>query len=183
MPKSEVSRKRQKQCISIQPGAYSVPAGYFLPAGDKSANLVLGVAVGTAQIDRRGLACAPYVPFHSERQRGTAYFLRQCTCARCEAAARIADLSPLQAACAALRLSPHEAAGSLFPCWSCEAWNRTDSAFDLPLCGQSGAWGGAPTSERRNPKGYRHSLLAAGTFCHGASNHHSKILEPGGLFF
>ena len=44
MSKSEVSYKRQKQCITIQPGAYSVPAGYFLPAGDRPANLVLGVA-------------------------------------------------------------------------------------------------------------------------------------------
>ena len=62
MPKSEVSRKRQKQCITIQPGAYSVPAGCFLPAGDRSADLVPMVAVGNVQIDRCGLASAPYVP-------------------------------------------------------------------------------------------------------------------------
>lgn len=62
MPKSEVSRKRQKQCITIRPGAYSVPAGYFLPTEDRSADLVPGAAVGAAQINQRGLACAPYAP-------------------------------------------------------------------------------------------------------------------------
>lgn len=85
---------------------------------------------------------------------------RQCIRALCKAVTWVADLSPLQAACAALRLSPCGAAVSLLPCWSCEAWSHAAGVFDWARSGQSGAWGSAPTSERRNPKGYRRALLA-----------------------
>ena len=68
--------------------------------------------------------------------------LRQCIRALCEAAAWIADLSPLQAACVALLRTrgtpfaplcgyPHDVATSLSPCWSCEAWSRTDRCVRL----------------------------------------------------
>ena len=134
---------------SIQPGAHSVPAGCFLPAGDRTVSLTAGLVPGTAQVNRRGLVCAPHasdeavpVPSTSEERRTSIHSLRQCICALCEAAAWIADLSPPRVACiASLRTKgtplaplcgyPHDAAVSLSPCWSCEAWSRTDRCVRL----------------------------------------------------
>ncbi len=134
---------------SIQPGPHSVPAGCFLPAGDRAVSLTAGFVPGTVQANRRGLVRAPHasdeavpVPSASEERRTSIHCLRQCIRALCEAAAWIADLSPLQAACiASLRtrstpLAPlcgysHNAAASLPPCWSCEAWSRTDRCVRL----------------------------------------------------
>ena len=134
---------------SIQPGPHSVAAGRFLPAGDRTASLTAGLVPGTAQANRRGLIPAPHasdeavsVPNTCEERRTSIHGLRQCIRALCEAAAWIADLSPLQAACiASLRtrstpLAPlcgysHNAAASLPPCWSCEAWSRTDRCVRL----------------------------------------------------
>ena len=134
---------------SIQPGAHSVPAGCFLPAGDRTVSLTAGLVPGTAQVNRRGLVCVPHasdeavpVPSTSEERRTSIHSLRQCIRALCEAAAWIADLSPLQAACVAslctrgtplapLSGYPHNAAVSLSPCWSCEAWSRTDRCVRL----------------------------------------------------
>ena len=133
---------------SIQPGPHSVPAGCFLPAGDRTVSLTAGLVPGTAQANRRGLIPAPHasdeavpVPSTSEERRTSIHGLRQCIRALCEAAAWIADLSPLQAACvASLRTRgtplaplcgyPHDAA-LLSPCWSCEAWSRTDRCVQL----------------------------------------------------
>ena len=134
---------------SIQPGAHSVPAGCFLPAGDRTVSLTAGLVPGTAQVNRRGLVCAPHasdeavpVPSTSEERRTSIHSLRQCIRALCEAAAWIADLSPPRVACiASLRTRgtplaplcgyPHDAAVSLSPCWSCEAWSRTDRCVRL----------------------------------------------------
>ncbi len=134
---------------STQPGPHSVPAGCFLPAGDRAASLTAGLVPETAQADWRGLVRAPHasdeavpVPSTCEERRTSTHGLRQCIRALCEAAAWIADLSPLQAACvASLRTRstplaplygyPHDAAASLSPCWSCEAWSRTDRCVRL----------------------------------------------------
>ncbi len=134
---------------SIQPGAHSVPAGCFLPAGDRTVSLTAGLVPGTAQVNRRGLVCAPHasdeavpVPSTSEERRTSIHSLRQCIRALCEAAAWIADLSLPRVACiASLRTRgtplaplcgyPHDAAVSLSPCWSCEAWSRTDRCVRL----------------------------------------------------
>ena len=134
---------------SIQPGPHSVPAGCFLPAGDRAVSLTAGFVPGTVQANRRGLVRAPHasdeavpVPSASEERRTSIHCLRQCICALCEAAAWIADLSPPRVACiASLRTRgtplaplcgyPHDAAVSLSPCWSCEAWSRTDRCVRL----------------------------------------------------
>ena len=148
---------------SIQPGAHSVPAGCFLPAGDRTVSLTAGLVPGTAQVNRRGLVCAPHasdeavpVPSTSEERRTSIHSLRQCICALCEAAAWIADLSPPRVACiASLRTRgtplaplcgyPHDAA-LLSPCWSCEAWSRTDRCVRLDAKAASPGLGGTPTS-------------------------------------
>ena len=140
---------------SIQPGPHSVPAGCFLPAGDRTASLV----PGTAQANRRGLIRAPHasdeavsVPNTSEERRTSIHGLRQCIRALCEAAAWLSDLSPLQAACIASLCTrgtplaplcgyPHNAAASLSPCWSCEAWSRTDRCVRLDAKRPVRAWG------------------------------------------
>ena len=96
---------------SIQPGPHSVPAGCFLPAGDRTVSLTVGLVPGNAQVDRSGLVRAPHasdeavhVPSTSEEWRTSIHGLRQCIRALCEAATWIADLSPIQVACAALQL-------------------------------------------------------------------------------
>ena len=111
-------------------------------------SLTAGLVPGTVQANRRGLVRAPHasdeavsVPNTSAERRTSIHGLRQCIRALCEAAAWIADLSPLQAACvASLRTRstplaplcgyPHDAA-LLSPCWSCEAWSRTDRCVQL----------------------------------------------------
>ena len=50
---------RTKTVYSIQPGPHSVPAGCFLPAGDRTVSFAAGLVPGTAQADRRGLVRAP----------------------------------------------------------------------------------------------------------------------------
>ena len=141
-------------------------------------SLTAGLVPGTAQVNRRGLVCAPHasdeavpVPSTSEERRTSIHGLRQCICALCEAAAWIADLSPPRVACiASLRTRgtplaplcgyPHDAAVSLSPCWSCEAWSRTDRCVRLDAK-QSGRSLGEPqqaASEYR--KRYSDALLA-----------------------
>ena len=106
-------------------------------------SLAAGLVPGTAQADWRGLVRAPHasdeavpVPSTCEERRTSIHGLRQCIRALC------ADLSPLQAAFVApLRTRgtplaplcgyPHNAAASLSPCWSCEAWSRTDRCVRL----------------------------------------------------
>ena len=149
---------------SIQPGPHSVPAGCFLPAGDRTVSLTAGLVPGTAQADRRGLVRAPHasdeaVPVPSTcKERGTSiHGLRQCTCALCEAAAWIADLSPLQAACAhkghvpcaALRLSPVTLLCHFLPAGHAKHGAAPTGAFDWTQSGQSGAWGN-PNKLHRN---------------------------------
>ena len=162
---------------SIQPGPHSVAAGRFLPAGDRTASLTAGLVPGTAQANRRGLIPAPHasdeavpVPSTCEERRTSIHGLRQCIRALCEAAAWIADLSPLQAACvASLRTRstplaplcgyPHDAA-LLSPCWSCEAWSRTDRCVRLdakrPVRGLGEPQQAAPEYRKR----YSGALLA-----------------------
>ena len=163
---------------SIQPGPHSVAAGRFLPAGDRTASLTAGLVPGTAQANRRGLIRAPHasdeavsVPNTSEERRTSIHGLRQCIRALCEAAAWLSDLSPLQAACIASLCTrgtplaplcgyPHDATVSLSPCWSCEAWSRTDRCVRLDAK-QSGRSLGEPqqaASEYR--KRYSDALLA-----------------------
>ena len=115
--------------------------------------------------------CTRGTPHTSEERRTSIHSLRQCICALCEAAAWIADLSPPRVACiASLRTRgtplaplcgyPHDAAVSLSPCWSCEAWSRTDRCVRLDAK-QSGRSLGEPqqaASEYR--KRYSDALLA-----------------------
>ena len=163
---------------SIQPGPHSVPAGRFLPAGDRTASLTAGLVPGTAQANRRGLIPAPHasdeavpVPSASEERRTSIHGLRPCIRALCETAAWITDLSPLQAACvASLRTRgtplallcgyPHNAAASLSPCWSCEAWSRTDRCVRLDAKRPVRGLGGPQRAYWKIRKGYSNTLLA-----------------------
>ena len=163
---------------SIQPGAHSVPAGCFLPAGDRTVSLTAGLVPGTAQVNRRGLVCAPHasdeavpVPSTSEERRTSIHSLRQCICALCEAAAWIADLSPPRVACiASLRTRgtplaplcgyPHDAAVSLSPCWSCEAWSRTDRCVRLDAKRSVRGLGEPQQAASEYRKRYSDALLA-----------------------
>lgn len=86
--------------------------------------------------------------------------LRQCIRALFKAVTWVADLSPLQAACAALRLSPCDAAMSLLLCWLCEAWSRTDRRVRLAALRPVRDLGQRPNKRASISKRYRRSLLA-----------------------
>ena len=110
----------------------------------------------------------------SERQRTRAHFytlLLECIRAPCGTAARIADGSPLQAACvASLRTRgvplaplcgyPHNAAASLSPCWSCEAWSRTDRCVRLDVLRPVRGLGEPQQAASEYRKRYSDALLA-----------------------
>lgn len=83
------------------------------------------------------------------------YCLRQCIRALCEAQSgcwlvtapsSLRRFAPYKgpASCAVLRLSPHDAAGSLFPCWSCVAWSRTDRCVRPGVEAPGPGFGAAP---------------------------------------
>jgi hypothetical protein len=163
MPKNEVSRKRQKQCILSSRVHTASRLGVFYQQGTGQWPHVWGCRRNCSDRPARvslyalcaRLSCSlPTTSGNSAR----IHCRRQCIRALCEAATWIAvtipgrlrrfapykgSISPsarsamderhwrLSPPCAALQLSPHEAAGSLFPCWSCEAWSRTDRCVRL----------------------------------------------------
>ena len=97
--------------------------------------------------------------------------LPECICAPCGATARIADGSPLQAACIAplrprgtplapLCGYPPDVVTSLSPCWSCEAWSHAVRRVRLDAKRPVRGLGEPQQGASGNPKGYPDALLA-----------------------
>ena len=97
--------------------------------------------------------------------------LPECIRAPCGAAARIADGSPLQAACVAplrprgtplapLCGYPPDVVTSLSPCWSCEAWSHAVRRVRLDAKRPVRGLGEPQQGASGNPKGYPDALLA-----------------------
>ena len=96
--------------------------------------------------------------------------LPECIRAPCGAAARIADGSPLQAACIAplrprgplalLCGYPPDVVTSLSPCWSCEAWSHAVRRVRLDAKRPVRGLGEPQQGASGNPKGYPDALLA-----------------------